>query len=99
MKKVNYEYEDFEEITDQIKDYCDFEDESDDESDILSCILDENAIDDLTETILHLMEDYVYHNPKDVTEPDFHDTLIESITEILLLQFDLFKFLNGQHYK
>ncbi len=96
-KKVDYEYDDFEEITHIIKDYADLIDESnyefdeddyDNDDNCIEEILDEKATEDLIETILHLMDEYVFHNPKDITEPGFHENLIENITDILSLQFE-----------
>lgn len=95
IKNVNYEYEDFEEITHTIKDYADLIDEefetfsdSDSETEITEDLLDTNTTEDLIETILHLMDDYVYHNPKDISEPYFHDLLLENISELIFLQFE-----------
>jgi hypothetical protein len=37
---------------------------------------------DIIENIMHLMYEYVEENPRDVSEPDFHDAMIESIKEL-----------------
>lgn len=87
--KINYEYEDFEDITNAILDYADFiYNEETDETDNYTETLDEMSREDLTETILHLMDEYVYYNPKDISEPHFHDEMIDNVSELIYLQFE-----------
>ena len=37
---------------------------------------------DLVETAMQLMDDYITENPSDILEPDFHDVMMESVTEL-----------------
>jgi putative phage-type endonuclease len=68
--------EDLEDITNTIV----FEDEP-------SIFTEEYAID-LVETALQLMDEYIYHNPHVVSEPDFHDILLEEIKDIFYIQIE-----------
>jgi len=43
---------------------------------------------ELIETALYLMEEYMYDNPTVISEPDFHDILLEEIKEIFYIQFE-----------
>ena len=92
-KKINYEYQDFEDITEKILDYADFicyDNDIDIDYDSNKYIesLDEMSTEELMETVLHLMDEYVYYNPKDISEPEFHDSLIDNVSELLYLQFE-----------
>ena len=40
------------------------------------------------ETALHLMEEYVIDNPSAISEPDFHEDLLEEINDIFYIQFE-----------
>ena len=40
-----------------------------------------NALD-LIESALHLMEEYMTENPTAITEPDFHESLLEEINSL-----------------
>jgi putative phage-type endonuclease len=51
-------------------------------------IFDEETALDLIESALHLMEDYLNENPTAVSEPDFHETMLEEIQDIFALQFE-----------
>ena len=51
-------------------------------------IFDENNAIELMETALHLMEEYVIDNPTAISEPDFHEDLLEEITDIFYIQFE-----------
>ena len=57
------------------------------EDDISSIFTEEFSID-LTETIFHLIENYIEDNPSAISEPDFHDELLDELKELLLSQFD-----------
>lgn len=43
---------------------------------------------ELVETALHLMEEYMNEYPDAISEPNFHETLIEEIKEIFYAQFE-----------
>jgi len=51
-------------------------------------IFDENYAIELMETALHLMEEYVIDNPSAISEPDFHEDLLEEIKDIFYIQFE-----------
>ena len=51
-------------------------------------IFNEDTALDLIESALHLMEDYLNENPTAVSEPDFHETMLEEIQDIFALQFE-----------
>ena len=51
-------------------------------------IFDENSAIELMETALHLMEEYVINNPSAISEPDFHEELLEEIKDIFYIQFE-----------
>jgi putative phage-type endonuclease len=48
---------------------------------------EEHAID-LLETALHLMEDFMEQHPNIISEPDFHEILLEEIKEIFYVQME-----------
>jgi len=48
---------------------------------------EENALE-LVETALHLMEEYMFENPTAITEPNFHDILLEEIKDIFYIQME-----------
>ena len=48
---------------------------------------EDNALE-LVETALHLMEEYMNENPTAITEPSFHDILLEEITDIFYIQME-----------
>jgi putative phage-type endonuclease len=48
---------------------------------------EDNALE-LIETALHLMEEYMNENPTAITEPDFHETLLEEIKEMFYVQME-----------
>jgi putative phage-type endonuclease len=56
--------------------------------DDISSIFTEGFILDLTETIFHLIENYIEDNPTAISEPDFHDELLDELRDLLLSQFD-----------
>ena len=43
--------------------------------------------DEFTETLLHLMDEYITLYPSAITDPDFHDTMVVQIKELALQQF------------
>lgn len=54
-------------------------------------LYDEETILEITETILHLMDEYIEHNPSAISEPDFNEEIVESVKDLLYEQ------LNEQH--
>ena len=56
--------------------------------DDISSIFTEKFSLDLTETIFHLIENYIEDNPTAISEPDFHDDLMDELKDLLLAQFD-----------
>ena len=48
---------------------------------------EEHAVD-MVETALHLMEEYVIMYPNAISEPDFHETLLEEIQDIFYVQME-----------
>lgn len=69
-------FEDLEDITDILV----FEDPP--------SIFDEDTSVTLVETALHLMEEYMENNPHIISEPDFHDILLEELIEMFYSQFE-----------
>jgi putative phage-type endonuclease len=51
-------------------------------------IFDESNAVELMETALHLMEEYVIDNPSAISDPDFHEDLLEEIKDIFYIQFE-----------
>ena len=51
-------------------------------------IFDEDTSVSLVETALHLMEEYMECNPHIISEPDFHDILLEELIEMFYSQFE-----------
>jgi putative phage-type endonuclease len=72
---------DLEELVDVLDDIIPAEDVS------LICAKEE---EDIINTAMMLMYDYIDENPSAISEPDFHDTMIENIKEVLFMQFDNF---------
>jgi putative phage-type endonuclease len=48
---------------------------------------EDNAVE-LIETAFHLMEEYMDENPTAISEPDFHETLLEEIKEMFYVQME-----------
>ena len=71
-----HELEELEDILDTLV----FEDEP--------TIFDEDNAIELMETALHLMEQYVIDNPSAISEPDFHEDLLEEINDMFYIQFE-----------
>ena len=68
--------EELEDVTDKIE----FEDEP-------SIFTEEYAVE-LVESALQLMDEYVSANPYVISEPDFHDILLEEIKDIFYIQLE-----------
>ena len=51
-------------------------------------LFEEDSALDLIESAFQLMEDYVNENPTAISEPDFHETLMEEIQDIFNVQFE-----------
>ena len=70
--------------------------------DILDSIVAENEddpklleIDDeveCVETCMQLMSDYIDENPTAISEPDFHEEMVENVKELFLIEFGYFFF-------
>jgi putative phage-type endonuclease len=45
---------------------------------------------DIVDTCVQLMSDYVDENPISVSEPDFHETMLENIKEVMFMNYDNF---------
>jgi putative phage-type endonuclease len=69
-----------EELEDNLLETLIFEDEQ-------SIFNEENALE-LYETIFHLTDCYIEEHPHAISEPDFYDTLLEEIQEILYIQME-----------
>jgi putative phage-type endonuclease len=70
-------------MTDELQDILEelvFEDEP--------TIFDESSTLDLIESALHLMIDYMNQHPTAITEPDFHDEMLEEVQEMFYIQFE-----------
>ena len=74
-----FEFEDLEDLED-ITDKLIFDDEP-------SIFTEEYAIE-LVETALHLMDDYMQQHPTVISEPNFHDILLEDIKDIFYIQME-----------
>ena len=51
-------------------------------------IFDEGSTLDLIESALHLMIDYMNQHPTAITEPDFHNEMLEEVQELFYIQFE-----------
>lgn len=45
---------------------------------------------DIIDTCVQVMSDYVDENPTAVSEPDFHDTMIENVKDVMFMNYDNF---------
>ena len=52
-----------------------------------SIFTEEYAVE-LVETALHLMDEYMQCNPHAISEPNFHEILLEDIKDIFYAQFE-----------
>lgn len=68
------------EFLEDILDSIVFEDEP-------SIFTEEYAVE-LVQTALHLMDEYVISNPNAISEPTFHDDLLEDIKEIFIFKWN-----------
>lgn len=71
-----YELEELEDISDTIV----FEDEP--------SIFTEDYALDLIETAIHLMDEFVNENPTAISEPDFHENILDEIQEMFYIQLE-----------
>jgi putative phage-type endonuclease len=51
-------------------------------------IFDEDTALDLIDSALYLMEDYLNENPTAVSNPDFHETLLDDVKELFKIHFE-----------
>lgn len=51
-------------------------------------LFDENNIEEILETLLILMDEYISENPTSISEPDFHETFIENVKLLFFAQFE-----------
>jgi putative phage-type endonuclease len=75
--------EDLEDITDKLV----FEEELLLDEDQPSIFTEEYAVE-LVETALHLMDEYMEQNPNAISDPNFHDILLEEIQYIFYIQME-----------
>ena len=47
---------------------------------------------DCVETCMQLMSDYIDENPTAISEPDFHEEMVENVKELFLIEFGYFFF-------
>lgn len=78
-----FDLEDLEDITDKLV----FEEEILLDEDQPSIFTEEYAVE-LVETALHLMDEYMEQNPNAISEPNFHDILLEEIKYIFYIQME-----------
>lgn len=76
MFQYIHELEDMEDVLDTLV----FEDEP--------TIFNEDNTLELIETAFHLMEEYMDENPTAISEPDFHENLLEEIKEMFYVQME-----------
>ena len=76
MTTYIYDLEPLDDITDTLV----FEDEP--------SIFSENYAIDLVETALHLMEEYMAEHPTVISEPNFHEILLEEIKDMFYIQME-----------
>jgi len=50
----------------------------------------EQDAEEQIESCLQLMHDYILENPTEMSEPDFEDTLVDEVKEIIRLQYNMF---------
>jgi len=51
-------------------------------------LFDENNMEEMLETLLILMDEYISENPTAISEPDFHETFIENVKLLFFAQFE-----------
>jgi putative phage-type endonuclease len=74
------ELEDLEDVLDDIK-----PDENEEET--LFSVEEES---EMVDTCIQLMTEYIDENPTAISEPDFHDSMLENVKELLFMNFDNF---------
>ena len=55
-------------------------------------LLDSDDEVECVETCMQLMSDYIDENPTAISEPDFHEEMVENIKELFLIEFGYFFF-------
>ena len=75
--------EDLEDLEDILDDITGTESESDK-------VFSAEEETDIVDTCVQLMTDYVDETPTAVSEPDFHDTMIENVKEVMFMNYDNF---------
>lgn len=58
--------------------------------DMIEKIFSEEEESDIINTCILCMSDYIDDNPCAISEPDFHDSMIESVKEIMFMNYDNF---------
>jgi putative phage-type endonuclease len=53
-------------------------------------LMDDSEETDIINTCIQLMCEYIHENPTFISEPDFHEELIENCKDLLFLNFDTF---------
>ena len=81
-KMLINELEELEDILDSIV----AEDEED------SRLLESDDEVECIETCMQLMSDYIDENPTAISEPEFHEEMVENIKELFLIEFGYFFF-------
>jgi len=49
---------------------------------------EEECMDELIETFLELMYEYISENPSSISEPDFHESFLDNIRGLIITQFE-----------
>ena len=55
--------------------------------DIIENVFSEEEETDIVESCVQLMYDYIEENPTAISEPEFHNTMIENIKEVMTIFF------------
>ena len=58
--------------------------------DIIENVFSEEEETDIVESCVQLMYDYIEENPTAISEPEFHNTMIENIKEVMFMNYDNF---------
>jgi len=72
----------------ELEDLVDVLDDIISEEDV--ALISEEEEEDIINTTMLLMTDYIEENPSAVSEPDFHETMIENVKDLLFIHFDNF---------
>lgn len=75
---------DLDELTDILDDLI-FEDAEES-----AALFSEEEETDIINTTIQLMSEYIDENPTAISEPDFHETMIENVKDLLFMHFDNF---------